>query len=191
VKRLAPTILAGVLLGGAALATGLAGGGLRGNTPFTSSGSITPSGSPNVVQATTAAMTLYVDPTGADSNDCLSTGTGACLTMPGVLAKVPKLLRNLVTINVAAGTYGGFLLSGFWTDVTAAPSTAGIFINGALATVTPTSGSATGTATSGTAGSGTTYGTLTKTAAGWTVNDFARRYLVITGGTGSGQTRLI
>jgi hypothetical protein len=143
--------------------------------------------------ATTAAMTLNVDPTGNNNNACTSTGTGACLTIQGALNKVPKLLRHLVTINIAAGTYGSFFVSGFTCDMGVQQTAAGLLIDGLAAFTNSTiaSGSATGTATSGTAGGTSTFGSLTKTAAGWTVNDLSGRFITITGGTGSGQTRVI
>jgi hypothetical protein len=142
---------------------------------------------------TNADQVLYVDPTGNDSNACTATGTAACLTIQGALNKSPKLLRHRLTVNVAAGNYAGFIVSGFTIDPSIQKATAGILVDGALADVTPTTGTATGTASAGTAGSGSTFGTLTDAAATWTVNDTAivGKFVVITGGTGSGQVRVI
>ena len=53
---------------------------------------------------TSAALTLYLDPAGNDSNACTASGASACLTWAGILSKLPQFLRNDVTINVAAGT---------------------------------------------------------------------------------------
>ncbi len=141
--------------------------------------------------ATTGDLVFYVDPTGNDANQCTSTGTDACLTFQGAINKAPKLLRNRVTVTGAAGNYAGFTLSGFTIDGSLQKTTAGILIDGALANVTPATGSATGTATAGTAGSNTTFGTLTDAAATWTVNDLRGRFITITGGTGSGQIKAI
>ncbi len=138
----------------------------------------------------TGALTFYVDPTGNDANQCTSTGTAACLTIQGAVNKVPKLLQDLITINVAAGSYAGFIVSGF-TMNPAVQKTGGIFINGTLATVTPATGPGTGTATAGTAGTNTTYGTLTDSTQTWTVNDLRGKWVTITGGTGSGQIKVI
>lgn len=144
---------------------------------------------------TNADIILFVDPTGSDASACTSTGTAACLTIQGALNKAPKLLRHRLTVNVAAGNYAGATISGFTIDPSVQKTTAGISLIGALANVTPTTGSATGTATAGTAGSGSgaTAGTLTDGAATWTVNDTALvgKFVTITGGTGSGQVRVI
>jgi hypothetical protein len=144
-------------------------------------------------QATTAALQFYVDPTGSNSNACTATGAAACLTYQGAVDKAPKNIRHLVTVSGAAGTYAtGLRLSGFTID-NSFSSTAGLIVEGpsTFVDVTPTTGSATGTATAGTAGSGVTFGTLTDSAATWTVNDFRGKFIVITGGTGSGQVKQI
>lgn len=140
---------------------------------------------------TTADMPLFVDPTGSDSNACTGTGPAACLTTQGCLNKFPKQLRHRVSCTHAAGSYAGFIISGFTFDPAFQKTTAGILIDGVQGNVTPATGSATGTATSATAQSGTTFATLTDTGATWTVNDFKGKFITITGGTGSGQTRTI
>ncbi len=142
---------------------------------------------------TNSNISLFVDPTGNDANACTSTGTAACLTIQAALNKSPKLLRHQLTVTVAAGNYAGFTVSGFTMDPSIQKTTGGILIDGVLGNVTPTTGSATGTATAGSAGSGTTYGTLTDSGATWTVNDTALvgKLIVITGGTGSGQVKII
>ncbi len=144
---------------------------------------------------TNAALTFFVDPTGNDANACTASGTNACLTIQGALNKAPKLLRHNVTVNVAAGNYAGFIISGFTVDPSVQKTTAGILINGVLGNVTPTTGSATGTATAGSAGALATavFGTLTDSGATWTVNDAALvgKLITITGGTGSGQVRVV
>lgn len=140
---------------------------------------------------TTADLQLYVDPSGSDSNACTSTGASACLTIQGALNKSPRFLKHRVTVNVAAGNYAGFLVSGFTVDASTQKATAGILIDGVLANVTPTTGTATGTATGGTAGSTTTFGTLVAAAQTWTINNLRGRLVVISSGTGSGQTKVI
>jgi hypothetical protein len=148
-------------------------------------------GSPAPNTSSSADVVLYVDPIGSDSNACTASGLNACLTIQGAVNKPPKALRHRLTVNLAAGNYAGFVVSGFTTDPSVQKTTGGILIDGVLANVVPTTGSATGTATSGTAGSGTTFGTLTDTAATWTVNDFRGRLITITGGLGSGQVKII
>ncbi len=152
------------------------------------------SGVGNAITYSTAADVLYVDPTGNDSNQCVATGTSACLTIQGAINKLAKQRRYQATVNVAAGaSYAGFTISGFTVDpayVTVATNT-GILIDGVLVNFTPATGTATGTATAGSAGSNTTYGTLTDGAQSWTVNDLRGQLVTITGGTGSGQIKVI
>ena len=63
---------------------------------------------------TQAAVSLYVDKAGSDSNACTSGGASACLSIRTAINKVPKLLRHPVTINVGAGTYSeSLVISGF------------------------------------------------------------------------------
>lgn len=166
---------------------GVGTGGLQGFQPV-NAGNFTPSNAPNLVYATTAAITLYVDPTGSDSNDCTATGTAACLTIQGALNKVPKMLRHGVTVNVAAGTYGCFYVAGFTCDPSFQQTTGGLLVDAtaALTASTLATGSATGTATSSAAGSGTTFGTLTDSGATWTINDLKGRFI-----TSASQTRVI
>lgn len=141
----------------------------------------------------TSSQSWFVNAsTGNDSFDCRSAST-PCLTIQGALNKVPKLLQYGVTVTVAAGTYGCFYVSGFTCDPSVQQSSGGLLIDGfgAFTNSTLATGTATGTATAGSAGSGTTYGTLTDGAQTWTVNDLRGRFLVLTGGTGSGQSRVI
>lgn len=143
---------------------------------------------------TYAAMTLYVDPTGSDSNPCTAAGTAACLTLQGVWNKLPRIIRHDITVNVAAGSYTSTSrLEGLQWSTTATSGILGssIFVEGpALVDVTPTTGSATGTITSVTA-VGISLPTVTDTAATWTVDDLRGYFLVQTSGASSGQSRPI
>ncbi len=166
--------------------------------PIVSSGGTSPDISfdlPSVISPTDGGWTLYVNGgSGSDSNaSCFATGAGACATIQSAMNRIPKYLRYQATINVAAGNYAGFTVSGFVIDPGFQRATAGILIDGALANVTPTTGSATGTATGGTAGTAPGFGTLIDSGATWTVNDAAivGKFLLITGGTGSGQQKVI
>lgn len=138
----------------------------------------------------TGAQSYFVATTGSDANDCRSVST-PCLTIQGATNKIPKLLRDLTTVNIAAGSYAGFYVSGFTEDPSVQQTTGGLLFDGALVNSTLTTGTATGTATAGTAGSGATFGTLTDSGQTWTVNNLRGRILTITGGTGSGQIRVI
>lgn len=145
----------------------------------------------NVVTYTTADVNLFVNAsTGSDLLPCVSSAA-PCLTIQGAVNKVPKHLRHRLTITIAAGNYAGFTLSGFTIDPSFQKTTMGILIDGTLGDITPATGTATGTATAGTAGSGVTYGTMADGAQTWTVNNLRGQFVVITGGTGSGQTRVI
>jgi len=77
-----------------------------------------------------------------------------------------------VAINVGAGSFAGFILSGHHI---------GISINGSRAASTLASGPNSGTATSATSR------TLTLTGAGWTAEDLVGRFLNIVSGAGAGQ----
>jgi hypothetical protein len=56
------------------------------------------------VKATTAAIKLWVDPAGADNNNCLFNNK-PCKTLNGAYAKIPDNVYHAITIMVAAGTY--------------------------------------------------------------------------------------
>ena len=144
-----------------------------------------------VSSKTAAAVQLYVDPTGNDSNACLATTTSACLTIQGALGKLPKNLRHKAVINVAAGSYAGFNVSGFVSDLTTQQATAGILIDGTMVNSTPSTGTATGTATAGAGGANETFGTVTDSTQNWVTNDLRGRFIVLTGGTGVGQVKVI
>lgn len=136
---------------------------------------------------TTGTVALFVDPAGNDSNDCASVGT-PCLTLGGVAAKIPFVVRYPITVTFANGSYtGGFVRNHQWDPATSAG--AYIVLKGTLTTFTPATGSATGTATSAaTCGAAPIVkASLTDSTATWTTNDLRGYLLETTGGTGSGQ----
>lgn len=136
---------------------------------------------------TFAPVTLFVDPTGNDTNACTSSGTAACATVNGAIAKLPKIIQHNVTINVAAGTYAGFTVSNF---IFTAPTTTTLnfTIEGAaMQTFTPSTGSATGTVT--TISNTNSMGLLGDSGQTWTTNELAGRFVRMTSGTQSGQRR--
>lgn len=131
--------------------------------------------SSGVVTATTAAMTLYVDPTGSDANACTTTGTGACATLTGAIAKVPQFVKHAITVTMAAGTYTE---NPVFNDV---DLNAALTITGAaLGNVTPATGAATGSLTTV---SNTTPAVMTDSAQTWTVNNLIGHFLVMTSGS--------
>lgn len=126
---------------------------------------------------TLGAQTYFVDGTnGNDATACTGPTTSACATIQGAINKIPKLLRHTVTVSITAGTYAGFITSGFSVDESVA-NAVGLLIQGTLANSTMASGSATGTATGGTAGGSQTFGTLVDSGATWTTNDLTGRLL--------------
>lgn len=114
-------------------------------------------------QATVAPITLYVETTGSDSNNCLTVGT-ACLTIQAAVNRIPKEVNHNVQITVGAGTFGGFVLAGF--RVSAYPTT--MIIEGTMAEPTLGSGGKTN-ATSDAVGGSTI--TLVDADGGWNVDE--------------------
>ncbi len=144
----------------------------------------------------TAATNLYVNnvsPLGNDGNACTS-AAAPCLTCQGALNKLPKSLAYPASVTIATGTYAGCNVEGFNT-LSLSDTTSGLkgslVVSGTQTTVTPASGSATGTLSSFTAATATAFAFGTVTAAGWTVNDFQGKFFVVTAGTGLGKVYAI
>lgn len=139
---------------------------------------------------TYATGTFFVDPTGSDTNACTSTGTSACASLTGALAKLPARLSNNVTITVAAGTYTDSpTIRGFVSGGGASTST--LTITSALAAA-PVS-SATGSITSFTdqPDDGNETGILGDSTKTWTTNELRGYFLEITSGAQLGAVRPI
>lgn len=143
--------------------------------------------------ATTAAMTLYVDPTGSNTNGCTSTGTAACATLTGALAKVPQNVKHDVTINVAAGTYTDQATIGPFTFTSTTTTGPTFSIVGTLGLATVATGTNSGSITAFTdqPDTGTTTGLLTDGTQAWTTDNLKGRFLRITSGTNNGAVRPI
>lgn len=131
------------------------------------------------IVATPASTTLYVDPTGNDSNACTSTGTSACLTLAGALGKLPRFINHTTTINLAAGTYSAnlnvsnFIIASGITMTITGP---------ALTNFAPSTGTATGTTTASAAGSASAgLATITDSGQTWTVNNLRGQFLTVAG----------
>lgn len=147
---------------------------------------VSPTNTPNVVQRTTGALALFVDPTGSDSNACTASGTSACATPNGALAKVPGKIAHAVTITVADGTYSSLQVYGF--QFTNGGSLA---ITGNVNTATGlASGTATGTL-SALSNTAVPVGSLTDGANTWTTDNLKGLFIRMTNGTASGQRRII
>lgn len=131
------------------------------------------------------AITVYVDPTGTDTqNNGGAAGTSAFKTIGYAINQVPGTLSGNVVINVVGGTYAESLVvqgKNFTGNYS-------ITLSGAKTV------NVSGTATSGAnlAGNGSAgYGTLTDTTKAWTANAYQNLFVEITGGTGVGQIRPI
>lgn len=140
-------------------------------------------------------LTLYVDPAGRDTNACTGSGTNACATLTGAWNKLPRFIQYNVTINVDGGTYADDAVLAE-REVVSQPDGGlpTVSITGpALANVTPTTGSATGSLTAVTAAGGNTEAsaTLADSTQSWTTDDLVGRRLVLTSGPASGTSRLI
>lgn len=128
-------------------------------------------------------LLYYVDIGGSDNNACtqpysVAGSKGPCATPQGALNKIPKLLRQGVLLSVDAGTYPGFIVSGFMEDNGQQQQTGSLLISGSMKNSSDlATGTATGTATSGSAGSGQTFGALVNSGATWTVNDLVGRFI--------------
>ncbi len=103
---------------------------------------------------------------------------------------MPYLVRDPVTINVASGNYAGAFFNHAFKPRSASVGAYYVLQGAALTSVTPASGSATGTATSAIAcanGPPLVQASLSDSGATWTTDDFQGFILETTGGTGSGQ----
>ncbi len=150
----------------------------------------------NLLTSTTAAVHLYVDPLGSDSQACTSPGTGACLTGPGVIAKISTMVATSVLVSIAAGSYagGGGHLEGVMFKAGATPTAPGsiLFEGPTNANFSPATGTATGTSTgSNTQGTNATRGVLNDSGATWTTSNLVGKILELTGGPGSGEEHAI
>lgn len=141
----------------------------------------------NSTYQTQAALTLYVDRGGNNSNSCL-TAALACQTITGALDKIPRFIAHAVTVNIDAGTYTESpTIQDFY-----ARSGATLTLQGqSLIAVTPATGTATGTLTAYTTPTESVIGVMTDSGQSWTTNDLRGRFVRITSGSASGQRRAI
>lgn len=145
---------------------------------------------------TTGPVTLYVSPTGSDTNTGLS-ASSPLLTVQAAIDKLPRLILHAVTINLAAGNYAnaGFTLSGRTFGLLNG-TFGGITIQGPAtwSTVTLGAGSSTGTMTGAYVApvvSTATPGTFTDSAQTWAADALKGKFLMMTSGTASGTIRVI
>lgn len=144
-------------------------------------------------------LTLYVDPTGSDTGACTSSGTGACATFQGIFNKLPRIIQNNVTVNVAAGSYSfssrwdGAQWAGNKATPISTVSGSGVsvtFDGPALAAYTPTTGSSSGTLT-GASITSSQLPTITDSTQSWTTDELRGRFVTMTSGSASGESQVI
>jgi len=125
-----------------------------------------------VATVTDRAITLYVRTDGADTNTGLvDTAGGALLTVQAAIDKLPKFIRHATTINIGAGNFAGFTLTG---NIIEGLGNQGLTIRGAAyVAFTVATGTNSGTATGGT----TT--TLIDGGQTWTVNNLRGKILKV------------
>lgn len=140
---------------------------------------------------TTAAMTLYVETTGSDSNP--GTALAPFLTVQAAIDALPKCLRHLAMIKIGIGSFAGCIVQGFSVDPVSNDLPAGLLMQGTLVNATLATGTATGTFTAVTAGSSAlaNFVTLEDTSQNWTTNALKGLALEVLSGTSSGQIHAI
>lgn len=152
---------------------GTGGGQVQGDTTVAGELEVTQQGiTASVVTETTGNFTLYVKTTGSDSNDCLSSGS-PCLTIQEAVDRIPKLVKHGVGIQVGAGSFVGFYLSGFTVEYGGK-----LTISGEMDLATVTTGTNTGTGTGGSTAS------LIDSGQSWTTDDLIGRVVEVNGAIG-------
>lgn len=139
------------------------------------------------IYGTIGARNLFVSPTGSDM--FVGTTVGAPFrTIQAALNSLPKRIRHLVKINLAAGSYDGFDAQGFNIDADLPGEFAGISILGNYVQYVPATGTGSGILTSVTVGATATvtYTKLGDTTQNWPIDSLKGRFVHITLGTGIG-----
>ena len=126
------------------------------------------------IRTTVADITYYVTTTGSDTNDGLTVPT-ALLTIQEAINRVPKIVKHKVTIEVGAGNFGAFRVSGFSLSTWVGDGTDYQFtIRGAAFTAwTPATGLGSGTSTGG------TTNTLIDAGGGWTAHNLRGKWVYV------------
>jgi hypothetical protein len=142
-----------------------------------------PQGPAGTLDITTAALNLFVDSAGSNSNTGLS--GSPVQTLQAAINKVPKIIKHPVTITVGAGNFAGAVVTGFSVQAPSAYDTANSYlhIQGTYQDVKSAS-----TLTGFTAASGATFAVATDSTASMTVDQYKGMFLEVTSGTGSTST---
>ena len=135
----------------------------------------------------TAALDLYCDPAGDDSNP----GTpGLPVRQPAAaLALLPRRLRHRATIHLAPGHYQGFSVTGFVVDPQEDGTQVGLAVAGSFVPAAVSTGTTNGTSTAAANGDSIapSWAVLVDAGQAWTPEDLRGRLLEITNGPGAGQ----
>jgi hypothetical protein len=135
----------------------------------------------------TAALDLYCDPAGDDSNP--GTPSLPVRQPTAALALVPRRLRHRVTIHLAPGRYQGFSVTGFVIDPQEDGTQVGLAVAGTFVPAVPATGTANGTSTAAADGDALapSWAVLVDGGQSWTPDDLRGRFLEVTSGAGKGQ----
>lgn len=140
-------------------------------------------------------MDVYVNSvTGSDTVDSGGAAETPYKTIRYALSRLPKRIRHLVTVNVAQGTYDGFVVQGFHFDPLTDGTGCGLFLKGVLVDATNlTSGTAVGTVSSTVTGSITTgtFTVINDLTQNWTPSELKGKFLVVTAGAALGTILVI
>lgn len=139
---------------------------------------------------TYATTSLFVDPTGSDTNACTSSGTSACASLTGALAKLPARISNNVTVTMATGTYTDTVaIRGFISGSGATSPT--LTISSSLQAAPVSSATGTITTVLDQPDNGSDVGYVVDTSKTWTTDELKGYILEISSGTQSGAVRPI
>lgn len=141
-----------------------------------------------IAGSTTGSINLYVETTGSDSND--GSQSKPLKTIQAAVNRIPKTIKHPVNINVGVGSFTGAFIDSFVFSTPASTTIGSWFrIKGTMVRAS-LDGMMTGQVTSATKGVSATptFGTVTVTGAGWTVNQLRGKVLRILTGPGSEST---
>lgn len=143
--------------------------------------------------STTEDVTYWVDPTeGSDTN--AGTEAAPFQTIQKVVDITPKKIRHRIFVNLAAGNYTGFKISGFSFEPNEGSFASGFVFLGTFTASTLSTGAQTGSWTTVTQGSLTTgvFATLIDSTQAWTTNELQGKFVrVLNSSTGEFQIRPI
>jgi hypothetical protein len=144
-----------------------------------------------LLNATGAPKNLYVDANGNDANP--GTIQEPFKTIQKAIDSIPKNVKHLINISIAAGNYAGFIINGFIMSPQVNSNPVGINMLGTRINATLASGTATGTITTTTAGNINTpaWTVITDSGQNWPVNGLKGLLFEVLTGTNAGSIEMI